>query len=200
MKKTIANVFLVLMVSLGLVACGESEQTQVDLDPIAIHSGDECHVCGMIIQEWPGPKGEVINAKTGQVLKFCSTADMFSWVLQPENKNLKAAIYVHDMTQNHWDKPNDEHLIDARTAWYVMGSDKMGMGPTFATFATEQAAQEFTQKHGGEVLAWDDITIDTLRAITRLGIEYYMQHDDQPGVEHEHEQHQEQHQEQHMHH
>ncbi len=200
MKKTTLKFISVLIICLGLVACGESEQVQVNLDPIAIHSGDECHVCGMIIQEWPGPKGEVINAKTGQVLKFCSTADMFSWVLQPENKNLKAAIYVHDMTQNHWDKPNDEHLIDARNAWYVMGSDQMGMGPTFATFGSEHAAHEFTQKHGGEVLAWSEITIDTMRAITRLGIEHMQQQGEQPGIEHEHEQHQDHHQEQHMHH
>lgn len=183
MKKITLNVLMFLMIGLGLTGCGESEQTEVNLDPIAIHSGDECHVCGMIITHWPGPKGEVINAKSGDVLKFCATTDMFSWLLQPENKHLKAAVYVHDMSASHWDKPNDDHLIDARSAWYVMGSDKMGMGPTLASFATQRAAHEFSQKHGGDVLAWSDITVDTLRAITRLGIEHYRQHDDQQGTE-----------------
>lgn len=172
MNKRALKYVSVFFLTLGLIACGESQQATVNLDPVAIHSGDECHVCGMIIQNWPGPKGEVINAKSGEVLKFCATTDMFSWVLQPENRNLNAAIYVHDMSQSHWDKPNDEHLIDARKAWYVMGSKKMGMGPTFASFASEQAAQAFSEEQGGEVLAWSDITIDTLQKITHLGIEY----------------------------
>lgn len=170
MIKTTLKYFGVFVLTLGLMACSDKEKTTVNLDPVAIHSGDECHVCGMIIQNWPGPKGEVINAKSGEVLKFCATTDMFSWVLQPENRNLNAAIYVHDMSENHWDKPNDEHLIDARTAWYVIGSDQMGMGPTLASFGSEQAAQAFVQQHGGEVLTWSDITIDTLQKITRLGI------------------------------
>lgn len=35
------------------------------------------------------------------------------------------------MAETQWDHPEDTHLIDARKAWYVMGSNLMGaMGPT----------------------------------------------------------------------
>lgn len=166
------KILLMTVLALGLAACGESEQAQVNLDPVAIHSGDECHICGMIIQEWPGPKGEVIAAKSGQVMKFCSTNDMFSWVLQPENHHLNTAIYVHDMSQTPWDKPNDEHLIDARSAWYVVGSKKMGMGATLASFATETAAIDFAKHEGGRVLTFAQITPEVLREVAMQSHEH----------------------------
>lgn len=179
------KLLLITALALGLAACSDTEQVQVDFDPVAFHSGDECHVCGMIIQEWPGPKGEIIEAKSGQVMKFCATTDMFSWLLQPENKNLNMAVYVHDMTQSHWDKPDDEHLIDARTAWYVQGSKKMGMGPTLATFATEEAAQGFAEKEGGKVLAFNDINESVLREITLQAHEHILQQNEAVhGVDH----------------
>lgn len=182
------------ILALGLAACSDTEQAPINLDPVAFHSGDECHICGMIIQEWAGPKGEIIDAKSGQVMKFCSTTDMFSWLLQPENINSKMTVYVHDMSQSHWDKPSDEHLIDARTAWYVQGSQKMGMGPTLATFANQQAAQDFASKEGGKVLAFDAINEQVLREITMQAHEHILQqneavHGVEPAVESAHDHH-----------
>lgn len=179
MFKNLVSIVLVTLLAAGLSACSNDAETEVNLDPVAFHSGDECHVCGMIISEWPGPKGEVLEAKSGQIHKFCSTTDMFSWVLQPENQRLKTAIYVHDMSQSHWDKPDDEHLIDARTAYYVTGSKKMGMGPTLATFASQQAAQEFAQKEGGKVLAFAEINESVLREIAMQAHEHIQQHNEQ---------------------
>ena len=135
----------------------------------------------MIISAWPGPKGEIIEARNGRVHKFCSTTDMFSWLLQPENQQARLAVYVHDMSASHWDQPNDEHLIDARQAVYVLGSEKMGMGPTLASFASEQAAEQFRQQHGGEVLHFADINLDVLQRITRMGLDYM-----QDGSQHSH--------------
>lgn len=185
------QLILIAALALGLAACSDNEQAQMNLDPVAFHSGDECHVCGMIIQAWPGPKGEAIDAKTGQVMKFCSTTDMFSWLLQPENIHSDTAVYVHDMAQSHWDKPNDEYLIDARSAWYVQGSNKMGMGPTLATFATEQAAQEFADKEGGKVLAFADINEQVLREITMEAHEHILKKSEAVhGADNSHNQHQ----------
>lgn len=169
------KLLLLVLTTLFLTACGQ-EKVEVNLDPVAIHSGDECHLCGMVIQEWPGPKGEIIDGKKGDVLKFCSTTDMLSWYLQPENKNFQGAIYVHDMAKAHWDKPDDQYLIDATKAFYVIGSHKQGMGPTLASFASKQNAEHFAHKEGGRVLTFNEIGIDTLSEVTRQGMEMMDEH------------------------
>ena len=139
---------LILLLGLTLAACGEQEQTPLTLDPVAFHDTDECHVCGMIIMDFTGPKGQVVER--GDVKKFCSTAEMLSWWLQPENRILQARLYVHDMAQSHWDHPDDGHLIDATQAWYVAGTPLEGaMGASLASFADKQAAEALAAEYQG---------------------------------------------------
>lgn len=151
------RLLLVLLFGLTLAACGDNEEALVSHDPVAFHGDDECHVCGMIVLDFPGPKGQAV-ARDG-VKKFCSTAEMFSWWLQPENHILQARLYVHDMGQSHWDQPNDEHLIDATQAWYVAGTPLEGaMGASLAPFADKQAAETFAAQYAGaQVMAFDQI-------------------------------------------
>lgn len=148
---------LVLLFGLILAGCGDKEEVQVSYDPVAFHGDDECHVCGMIVIDFPGPKGQAVE-RDG-VRKFCSTAEMFSWYLQPENRILQARLYVHDMGQSHWEQPDDEHLIDATQAWYVTGTPLQGaMGASLASFADQQAAEELAAQHeGAQVVSFDQI-------------------------------------------
>lgn len=167
------NWLLAVVAAVLLTACSDETKQTINTDPVAFHSGDECHVCGMLIVEWPGPKGQSINTQTGETVKFCSTVDMFSWLLQPENKTLQAKIYVHDMAQTAWDKPEDEHLVDAREAWYVMGSGLLGsMGPAIPSFADRAAADKLAAESGGRVLTFDEIDLDVLQEIARAGHEH----------------------------
>lgn len=163
--------------ALALAGCQEQERADINLDPVAIHSGDECHVCGMIIVEWAGPKAESINKHNGETLKFCSTTDLFAWWLQPENKTLQAQIYVHDMSVAHWDRPQDEHLVEARDAWYVTGTDLIGaMGPTLVSFADKAAAQKLVDEKGGRILTFDEVDLAVLQEIGQAGHEYAASH------------------------
>src|SRR5690554_2601827 len=112
-----------LMFAVFLTGCsGETENVAEKPASVHIEDGDECHVCGMAITRFPRTKGEVITEKEQVVFKFCSTKDMFSWVLQPENVMRKHTLYVHDMSQAEWASPDDASLIDAREAFYVVGS------------------------------------------------------------------------------
>lgn len=159
--KTRYNVYLRLVLitlfGLFLAGCGDKEEIPVSYDPVAFHADDECHVCGMIVTDFPGPKGQAVE-RNG-VRKFCSTAEMFSWWLQPENNILQARLYVHDMGRSHWDTPDDEHLIDAKQAWYVAGTPLQGaMGASLASFADRQAADELAAEHeGAQVMSFDQI-------------------------------------------
>ncbi|PXX93747.1 nitrous oxide reductase accessory protein NosL [Marinobacter vulgaris] len=153
-----------VMFAVFLVGCSETEEQVTEKpDPVHIESGDECHVCGMAITRFPGPKGEAITAREQQVHKFCSTRDMFAWVLQPENAKRDHTLYVHDMAQTDWERPDDTALIDAREAFFVVGSERTGaMGPTLASFASENSAVEFANEFGGEVVEFKDVTMDHL--------------------------------------
>ena len=109
-----SRTLLVLLLGLLLAACNEPETAQKSLAPVAFHDSDECHVCGMIITDFPGPKGQALDKAA--VKKFCSAAEMLGWWLQPENRIGGAKLYVHDMGRSEWLKPDDSHLIDASSA------------------------------------------------------------------------------------
>ncbi|MBA55323.1 MAG: hypothetical protein CMK89_12780 [Pseudomonadales bacterium] len=145
-----------------LTACQEENPTTI-LTPQEFTRSDECHLCGMAILGFPGPKGQALVGRPAQVVKFCSTRDLISWYLQPENIPNTKALFVHDMARSDWQHPDDRHLIDAREAWYVVGSSQRGaMGPTLASFATEESAKSFANQQGGNVLSFYELRLDQL--------------------------------------
>tara|TARA_R110002167_G_scaffold248021_1_gene454005 strand:+ start:16637 stop:17137 length:501 start_codon:yes stop_codon:yes gene_type:complete len=158
------------LIFVAVVACSEqSAQQQVIHQAVAIESADECHLCGMLISNFSGPKAElfrqgVTEADGNSVKKFCSTRDMFSFYLDPENKRNVTTILVHDMSKAPWDAPNDGYFIDARKAWYVVGSDKIGaMGKTLASFSAKTDADAFATEFGGSVIDFNAVSYQSLQ-------------------------------------
>jgi copper chaperone NosL len=148
MGTTIFKAILACLITITLMAC--VEQKTESLPPIAIESGDECQVCGMLINRLPGPKGQVIFDH--QHVKFCSTRDMVSFIHDEENTHRVSQVFVHDMASNDWQNPDPAQFIEGRNAWYVEGSTKSGgMGPTFASFLNKKNAIDFSKEFGGEV-------------------------------------------------
>ncbi len=158
------TISVALLLVLG-VACSEQESSEKAMvrQAVAIEQADECHLCGMIISNYPGPKGETYSKSSDSVNKFCSTRDLFSFVLQPENTRQVKEIYVHDTCKTPWQRPEDEYFIDAREAWYVIGSEKTGaMGKTLASFGKKADAEVFIGEFGGKLYSFEEITIDVL--------------------------------------
>lgn len=161
---------LLSIVLVTVIGCSEqSEQQQVIHQAVAIESSDECHLCGMLITNFSGPKAElfrkgVTEADGNSVKKFCSTRDMFSFYLDPENKRNVTTILVHDMSKAPWNAPNDGYFIDARNAWYVVGSEKMGaMGKTLASFSAKTDADAFATEFGGTVIDFNAVSYQSLQ-------------------------------------
>jgi copper chaperone NosL len=165
--KSLVLIIALCVVVTSLSACSDkTEQQQVIQQAVAMESGDECHLCGMLITRFDGPKGEVYRKELGDnVFKFCSTRDMFSYYLDPENKRNVAQMLVHDMSKMHWgsDSIDDNYFIDAKTAWYVAGSEKTGaMGETLASFSQKTDALAFAKEFGGEVISFTEVNFDTI--------------------------------------
>ncbi len=159
--------FNVIIITIGLVslgACSDRAEQKMLHKAVAIESSDECHLCGMLITHFNGPKGEAFRKEQAKrVFKFCSTRDLFSYYLDPENKRNVSQMMVHDMSKMPWGTINDDYFIDAKVAWYVSGSSQTGaMGSTLASFSQQSDAEAFSKEFGGKVLSFEQITIDLL--------------------------------------
>lgn len=155
---------LLLIGSFFISSCDKPEQHTVTRVPTVITAGDECHLCGMIINTFPGPKGQAFVRHHDPALKFCSTVDLFSWLLQPDTPAILQSAFVHDMgVAPSWDKPSDKHYVNVTEAWYVVDHKRTGaMGHTLASFRNKPDADLFANKHGGRLLRFDDINLDLL--------------------------------------
>lgn len=158
---------LALLASLLLTGCSESDPETLAA-AVPIEDGDSCHVCGMLINEHPGPKGEAFLDRQGEALKFCSTMDLFTFLKQPENETRLSHAYVHDVTAAPWATPDDEAFVRASEAWYVVGHDRRGaMGHTLASFAERADAEAFRDEHGGKLVGFAAIDLDLLGRLGR---------------------------------
>lgn len=152
-----ARILLPLCAAALLAACGETAQTPSG--PVEITRETVCSLDGMTLADFPGPKAQIHYAQ-GKPEFFCDTIEMFSIYLRPEQQRRVRAMFVQDMAKADWNDPRG-HWIDAKAAFYVMGSSRRGsMGPTFASFASEQDARAFAQKYGGRVLRFDEVKPD----------------------------------------
>lgn len=158
--------FSVLLLVFFLIACEKTSPVEV---PVAQKLTREAngYYCLMTVVEHKGPKGQIILSDN-KVLWFTSVRDTISFTLSPEEPKNIAAIYVNDMTDADWENPGVDNWIDARNAWYVLGSDRSGgMGaPEAVPFATKEKAELFIVKHGGTVHTFDSIPKEYIIKLT----------------------------------
>ena len=146
-----------------LVGC-EDAQKQSPPAPLALTSEAMGRYCGMNVLEHPGPKGQIIlDARIGEAVWFSSARDAIAFTMLPEEPKDFAAIYVSDMGKAaSWEKPGETNWIDAKTAFYVIGSTlRGGMGAQEAVpFSTRDTASGFAAKNGGRVVSFDEVPRD----------------------------------------
>lgn len=139
-----------------LTACQQAVRQAMALEP---DRDSACALDGMILKDFAGPKAQILYVE-GKPDFFCNVMELFSVLSAQEQKRQIAGMYVQDMGKADWDHPT-ANWIDAKAAFYVVGSRKPGsMGPTFASFAVMQDAQDFVKKEGGKVVRFDQVTTD----------------------------------------
>lgn len=160
MSTTVYQLLLATLFTTTLAACGQ--QAGGDHAPIAIEIDrhTSCALDGMLLADFPGPKGQIHYADRPTPDYFCDLTELFHVYLNPEVVVPVRALFVQDMGKAEWDDPQG-HWIDAKTAWFVHGSSRRGsMGPTIASFAEEADARKFVTEFGGTALPFDGITPD----------------------------------------
>lgn len=160
-----------VFVAAGIIGCERKETTgaAVTATPVALDTEAECAVCGMRVAGFPGPKAQLHLhiGNQSKTLFFCSTRDFFAFVRQPEQSGRDHPAFVHDMSSTPWDQADSAPWVDARQASYVPSRKLTGaMGPTFASFASREAATQWMQSQGeNQVLLFSDVDLDAVSGV-----------------------------------
>lgn len=158
----LAGITLLIVAVLTLGGCsGEKPAAKVQVFiPTESAIG---YYCGMNILEHPGPKGQIVLEGQGEAVWFSSARDAIAFTMLPEEPKNITAVYVSDMAAApSWDEPGVDNWIEAREAFFVIGSSRRGgMGAAEAVpFSTESAARSFVTENGGEVVSFAEIPSD----------------------------------------
>ncbi len=149
---------LLLAAALALAACKDEEAGL----PEAVVMTSEAlgHYCQMALTEHDGPKAQVHLKGALAPLFFSQVRDAIAYQRMPEQDGEILVIYVSDMARaRSWAEPGVDNWIDARKAFFVLGSDAVGgMGAAeLVPFGTRAAADAFAEERGGRVLTLDEI-------------------------------------------
>lgn len=161
-KKRLIILFLVSFIILFssftiLTACSPGKAKLPP--PRKVTSTTTSKLCGMFLKQYPGPESQIIY-RNGKTYFFCDTVELFEWIhLKSVAVRVPLVMYVQDMAHNSWEHP-DDNFINAKNAYYVIGSKRMGcMGPTFVSFSSRTAAGKFIEKYGGKIYKFNEITV-----------------------------------------
>jgi len=142
-------VLLILFFNMNLSYADEPEVT--------IKKSDRCPVCGMFVYKYPKWVAQIIF-KDGTSYFYDGAKDMFKHIFDTAKytagkkaEDIKA-IYVTDYYE--------VELIEAKSAFYVLGSDVLGpMGHELLPFKDQESAQEFLEDHKGKsIIRFQDVT------------------------------------------
>lgn len=149
--------------------------------PIALTGNKQCDVCGMIIEQHPGPVGQLFyanNAPEGHdnPAWFCSAWETFAYNFDRESEGWTlSGGYLTDYSSVEYELYDDggstfitahlepESFGRMNELYYVAGTDIKGaMGNDLIPFSDEADADSFAEEHGGTVYRENDISRDLI--------------------------------------
>jgi len=145
---------LTAVFAMAAFMCGVCGTTAA-AEPRAPGSDDRCAVCGMFVEKYHNWVATIVFADESQVF-FDGPKDLFRYLLDLEKYRAQdrtiSEVFVTDYYR--------VRFIDAKTAFFVLGSDVMGpMGGELIPLEKREEARTFAQDHGGrEILEFNDIT------------------------------------------
>lgn len=132
--------------------------------PPAPSAREKCPVCGMFVARFPDWTGAV-RFRDGAWAYYDGPKDLFAHLFRPARpqpgRALPDAAVV--LVKDYYGLA----YIDARKAWFVLGSTVLGpMGRELVPFAREADARGFLKDHGGQrVLAFAEVTPQLLKGL-----------------------------------
>ncbi len=120
---------------------------------------DLCPVCGMLVSKYPNWVATIVY-KDGHAHHFDGAKDMFKFWHEPAK--YAAGHRREDMVAIRVTDFYNLQPVDARKAFYVIGSDVLGpMGHELVPLASREDAADFLKDHKGRrILSFDQVTGD----------------------------------------
>ena len=120
---------------------------------------DMCPVCGMVVSKYPAWVATVVY-RDGHAHHFDGAKDMFKYLF--DVPRYAPGHRAGDIARIGVTEYYGLKRIDARQAWYVIGSDVLGpMGHELIPLASRADAEEFLRDHHGRrILRFDEVKKD----------------------------------------
>ena len=169
--------------AVGVAGCLGNGEADSDLPaPVSLDEGQACDQCGMVIEEHPGPTGQVFfddHPDREGPAWFCSVTCTFSYRFDHEADHDPIVTYLTDYSDVDYSVDDgDEPSISAHLAAdgyreesalsVVAGSDVFGaMGPELIPFSDAADADAFADEYRGDVRAATDVDrelVDSIRS------------------------------------
>jgi copper chaperone NosL len=153
MRRLFAAMLLVLALPAG-AGTGLTPLTFPDPKP-----RDLCPVCGMVVSKYP-PWVATVVYRDGHAHHFDGAKDMFKYLF--DVPRYAKGHRAQDIARIGVTEYYEVKRIDARTAWFVIGSDVLGpMGHELIPLASRADAEEFMRDHQGKrILRFDEVKRD----------------------------------------
>ena len=151
---------LIFLLLLGIANSRADEQL------IEITKKDRCPVCGMFVYKYPKWVAQ-IYFNDGTSYFYDGAKDMFKHIFETgkytpgKTADMMTKIYVTDYYE--------VELIDAKSAFFVIGSDVLGpMGHELLPFKDRESAEEFMEDHKGKsIIRFQDVTPAIIESLDR---------------------------------
>lgn len=134
-----------VLFSVGLLTACSSDSAS-NAAPKDFSEGDACVLDGMYLADFPGPKGQLRYAD-GRVDWFCDTVELLPYLAGAGVGGIDHGCIRSGHGEGRLRRPRG-HWIDARSAFYVFGSSRLGsMGPTAVRFAPPRRCGGICPQH-----------------------------------------------------
>ena len=179
-RRTLSGVAVVLPVSLAGCLGGDSAAS---IEPIALDGQRSCDECGMIIEDHPGPVGQVHfeddEPEGGRPAQFCSSVCTYTYRLDAEDAGRRPLVTFltdysrvdEEVFRAGGDVLFSTHVAAAAFAptaelTVVVGSEVAGaMGPAIVPFSDEADVESFLAEYGGQSIDAEAVDRGTLEAL-----------------------------------
>jgi nitrous oxide reductase accessory protein NosL len=137
-----------------------------DEPKVTIKKTDRCPVCGMFVYKYPKWVAQIIF-KDGTSYFYDGAKDMFKHIF--DTAKYTAGKKAEDIKDIYVTDYYEVELVEAKSAFYVIGSDVLGpMGHELLPFQDQESAQEFLEDHKGKsIIRFQDVTPAIIESLDR---------------------------------
>ncbi len=170
-------------VPIAAAGCLGGDDDDAGPEPVGLEGELACDVCGMIIEDHPGPVGQIHFAddepEGGRPGQFCSSTCTYEYLFAEEDGDREVlAAFLTDYSAVEYDVSEEgsdvlfsshveaEAFASLSALTVIAGSDVAGaMGPELIPFSEADDVDEFLAEYGGTEMAAEEVDQATVDAL-----------------------------------